>query len=128
MEASRAVPRAHAITPDEQQIQASEHVHGPLLVIAGAGTGKTTVLVKRIARLIREGYARPDEMMAVTYTDNASAEMTQRVPAELGRGEVPRLQLKTLHYYCNDLLVRHEPGFGVLDEKDLWIYLRKRIR
>ncbi len=128
MSASRAVPQAQQFHPDEPQRQSIEHVHGPLLVIAGAGTGKTTVLVKRIARLIREGHARPDEIMAVTYTDNAAAEMKQRVAAELGQREVPGLQLKTFHYYCNDLLARHGQSFGVLDEKDLWIYLRRRIR
>jgi len=56
------------IVPDERQRQAIEHVNGPLLVIAGAGTGKTTVLTQRIAHLVREGHARPDEILALTYS------------------------------------------------------------
>jgi len=59
-----------------------------MLVLAGAGTGKTTVLTRRIARLIREGQARPSEILALTYTENAAREMRDRVQAEL-RGPVP---------------------------------------
>jgi DNA helicase-2/ATP-dependent DNA helicase PcrA len=49
-----------------------------MLVIAGAGTGKTTVLTQRVASLIREGHARPDEILALTYTDNSAAYMMRR--------------------------------------------------
>jgi superfamily I DNA/RNA helicase len=76
--ASTVLP-ATKIIPDERQQQAIEHVHGPMLVIAGAGTGKTTVLTQRVANLIREGHARPDEIVALTYTDNSAAEMMARV-------------------------------------------------
>jgi superfamily I DNA/RNA helicase len=69
--------------PDPQQREAIEHVSGPMLVLAGAGTGKTTVLIRRISNLIREGHARPDEILALTYTNNAADEMRQRVEAEL---------------------------------------------
>jgi superfamily I DNA/RNA helicase/RecB family exonuclease len=114
--------------PDERQREAIEHVHGPMLVIAGAGTGKTTVLTRRIARLIREGHARPNEILAVTYTKNAVQEMKERVREELRGTDLSRLEIATFHEYCNDLLGRNGKQFGVLDEQDLWIYLRKRIR
>ncbi len=64
---------------DEQQQKAIEHVHGPMLVIAGAGTGKTTVLIRRIAHLIQEGYAHPSEILALTYTLNSAADMRLRL-------------------------------------------------
>jgi superfamily I DNA/RNA helicase/RecB family exonuclease len=116
------------LIPDEHQSRAIEHVHGPLLVIAGAGTGKTTVITRRIARLIREGQARPNEILALTYTDNAAHEMRQRVRKELGDDHARGLQALTFHAYCFGLLERCGKKFAVLDDKDLWIYLRRRIR
>jgi DNA helicase-2/ATP-dependent DNA helicase PcrA len=112
-------------TPDERQREAIEHVEGPMLVVAGAGTGKTSVLTHRIARLVREGHARTDEIIALTYTVNAAKEMHERVRGLLGGKTV---QAVTFHDYCLQLLKRVGRDFGVLDEKDLWIYLRRRIR
>src|SRR5216684_5758734 len=85
--ASTVLP-ATKFLPDERQQQAIGHVHGPMLVIAGAGTGKTTVLTQRVASLIREGHARPDEILALTYTDNSAAEMMKRVRDELQGGDL----------------------------------------
>jgi DNA helicase-2/ATP-dependent DNA helicase PcrA len=99
-----------------------------MLVIAGAGTGKTTVLTQRVANLIREGHARPDEILALTYTDNSAAEMKARVREELKGTAIDGLQTGTFHAWCNGLLHRRGAGFGVLDEKDLWVFLRRRIR
>ena len=99
-----------------------------MLVVAGAGTGKTTVLTRRIARLVREGHARPNEILAVTYTKNAVQEMRERVREELRGTDISSLQIATFHEYCNNLLGRYGKQFGVLDDQDLWIYLRKRIR
>ena len=111
--------------PDERQRQAIEHVHGPMLVVAGAGTGKTSVLTHRVEHLVREGHAQPDEILALTYTRNAAAEMRDRVRTLLGGKTV---HATTFHDYCLDLLKRCGKDFGVLDEQDLWIYLRRRIR
>ncbi len=99
-----------------------------MLVIAGAGTGKTTVLTQRVAHLICEGHARPDEILALTYTDNSAAEMMARVREELKGAAIGGLQTCTFHAWCNGLLQRRGLGFGVLDEKDLWVFLRRRIR
>ena len=123
---AKTIPTGRAFEPDERQRQAIEHVGGPMLVVAGAGTGKTTVLTQRIARLIRENHARPDEILALTYTENAAKEMRERVQSEAGRN-LTGLHLETFHAYCNNLLIRNERKFGVLDDKDLWIFLRKRI-
>jgi len=125
MAVTRKVP---SFLPDSQQTQAIEHVHGPMLVVAGAGTGKTTVLIRRIARLIREGDARPDEIIALTYTENAASQMRERLVAELGRREIQGLQVCTFHAYCNELLIAADRRFGVLDDKQLWIFLRRNLR
>ncbi len=119
---------ATKIVPDERQQQAIGHIHGPMLVIAGAGTGKTTVLTQRVANLIREGHARPGEIVALTYTDNSAAEMLARVQAELKGTAIDGLQVSTFHAWCNGLLQRRGADFGVLDDKDLWVFLRRRIR
>ena len=128
MAAPKKPPAPLEFIPDDTQREAIEHVHGPMLVIAGAGTGKTSVLVNRIASLIREGHARPDEILALTYTDNAAGEMRARVKAAVKDQDVSKLQALTFHAYCNGLLYRTGNQFGVLDDKDLWIFLRRRIR
>src|ERR1039458_7608749 len=109
--------------PDDHQREAIEHACGPMLVVAGAGTGKTSVLIHRIARLVQQGHAKPEQVLALTYTVAAAGEMRDRVGALLGK----QLRSATFHDYCLDLLKRAGKDFGVLDEKDLWIYLRKRI-
>ena len=114
--------------PDSQQREAIEHVHGPLLVVAGAGTGKTTVLTRRIARLISKGHARADEILALTYTINAANEMRQRVEGEVRGSDVKGLRVCTFHGYCNDLLIQSQRDFQVLDDPKLWIFLRRNIR
>ncbi len=124
----KPISRQRAFEPDERQREAIEHVHGSMLVIAGAGTGKTTVLTKRIARLVREGHARPDEVLAVTYTKNAAQEMRQRVEEELRGTNLSGLRIATFHEYCNDLLRENGRQFDVVDDQDLWIYLRRRLR
>ena len=125
MAVSKSTLRSAAFTPEERQREAIEHVEGPMLVVAGAGTGKTSVLTHRIARLVREGHARTDEIVALTYTVNAAKEMHERVRSLLGGKTV---QAVTFHDYCLQLLKRVGRDFGVLDEKDLWIFLRRRIR
>ncbi|HET9309338.1 MAG TPA: ATP-dependent DNA helicase [Candidatus Sulfotelmatobacter sp.] len=117
--------RPTPFTPDDRQRAAIEHVHGPLLVVAGAGTGKTSILTHRIEYLIREGHARPDEILALTYTVNAAREMRERVQKLLGGKPI---QAHTFHDYCLKLLQGVDKAFDVLDEKDLWIYLRRRLR
>jgi DNA helicase II / ATP-dependent DNA helicase PcrA len=125
MSALKSQPRSKSFIPDDRQREAIEHLHGPMVVIAGAGTGKTSVLTNRIARLVHDGRAQPGEILALTYTNNAAAEMRDRV-RELLDGR--KIHAATFHDYCNELLHRTGNNFGVLDETDLWIYLRRRIR
>ena len=123
MAVSKLQSHSAPFVPDDRQREAIEHVHGPMLVVAGAGTGKTSVLIHRIARLVQQGHAQPEEVLALTYTVAAAREMRDRVRAPLGKP----IHSATFHDYCLDLLKRSGKDFGVLDEKDLWIYLRKRI-
>ena len=125
MAVSKSNPRSAPFIPDDRQRAAIEHVHGPLLVIAGAGTGKTSVLTHRVEFLVREGHTQPEEILALTYTNNAANEMKDRLRRLLGGRTV---HATTFHDYCLDLLKRAGKDFGVLDEQDLWIYLRHRIR
>ena len=125
MPPSKSTSRPTApFVPDDRQREAIEHVRGPMLVIAGAGTGKTSVLTHRIERLVREGHAQPEEILALTYTRNAAFEMRDRVRMLHGKS----VQATTFHDYCFCLLKDAHKDFGVLDEQDLWIYLRRRIR
>jgi DNA helicase-2/ATP-dependent DNA helicase PcrA len=122
---SKSNSRHAAFVPDDRQWAAIEHVGGPLLVVAGAGTGKTSVLTYRIQRLVNEGHAQPEEILALTYTNNAARAMRERLRGLLGGRQV---SATTFHDYCLDLLRSVGRDFGVLDEQDLWIYLRRRIR
>ncbi|HEY6338924.1 MAG TPA: ATP-dependent DNA helicase [Candidatus Sulfotelmatobacter sp.] len=124
MPVSKSYSRSASFVPDEPQRQAIEHIHGPVLVVAGAGTGKTSVLVQRIAHLVEAGHARPNEILALTYTRNAANAMRERVGATLGKG----VRAATFHDCCLDVLKRAGQDFGVLDDVDLWIYLRRRLR
>src|SRR6516225_3498163 len=101
MPVSKSNSRPTVFIPDDRQREAIDHVDGPMLVVAGAGTGKTSVLTHRIERLVRGGHARTDQILALTYTVNAAKEMQQRVRALLGGKTV---QAATFHDYCLQLL------------------------
>lgn len=109
-----------------------EHVNGPLLIVAGAGTGKTTVLTEKIAYLIAQGLAKPEEILALTFTDKAAAELRDRVDAKLELGYVD-LAIFTFHKFCERLLQEYglEIGlprqFKLLTNIDSWLLLRDHV-
>ncbi|MBI5793793.1 UvrD-helicase domain-containing protein, partial [Candidatus Uhrbacteria bacterium] len=72
------------LNPEQQT--AVTHVSGPLMIVAGAGTGKTTVITHRIAWLIEQGHAKPENILALTFTEKAAAEMEERVDRLLPYG------------------------------------------
>ena len=88
---------------NKQQLQAIKHKNGPLLIIAGAGTGKTTVLTERIVNLIEKGFADPEEILALTFTEKATSEMIDRVDKALPLG-LPEMWISTFHGFCDKIL------------------------
>ena len=85
---------------NSSQQRAVEYVDGPLLIVAGAGTGKTTVITKKISYLLQQKIATPENILALTFTEKAAAEMQERVDAELELGYVD-LQISTFHSFCH---------------------------
>ncbi len=106
-----------------EQRQAVEAIDGPVLVLAGAGTGKTRVLTTRFAHILLTGRAAPGQVLAVTFTNKAAKEMRERVGAILGR-PAEGLWLGTFHALCARMLRRHAElvgltsGFTILDSDD----------
>src|SRR5690242_15862642 len=96
-----------------------------MLVLAGAGTGKTSVLVERIAALVEHGHARPEEILAITFTDNAAWELKERVERRLRKKT--QITAGTFHAYCYGLLKRTGNDFYTLIPEDVYVFLRQRI-
>ena len=88
------------------------HTAGPLLVVAGAGSGKTSVVTRRIARLIAEGQATPSEILAVTFTNKAANEMRDRVANLIGERQASGATLSTFHSFCLGVLRQHIEALG----------------
>jgi DNA helicase-2/ATP-dependent DNA helicase PcrA len=102
-----------------EQREAVLHRDGPLLILAGAGSGKTRVITYRIAHLIGDGHAKPDEVLAVTFTNKAAGEMRERVEALIG-DTAGGMWLSTFHSLCARLLRREAPKIGL--SRDFVIY------
>src|SRR5919204_6048777 len=94
------------------QREAVTHDTGPLLIVAGAGTGKTTVITRRIAYLISEGRARPEQILALTFTDKAAAEMEERVDTLVPYGYAD-VEISTFHAFGDRLLREHALEIGL---------------
>ena len=120
--AARPMPYLDGL--NDAQRAAVETLDGPLLVLAGAGTGKTRALTARIVHLLNTGTARPNEILAVTFTNKAAREMKERVAAMLGQAVEGMPWLGTFHSICVKLLRRHaelvglKSNFTILDTDD----------
>ena len=132
-QAPSAPVRAYLDGLNPEQRQAAEALDGPLLVLAGAGTGKTRVLTTRLAHILATGRARPGEVLAVTFTNKAAREMIGRVERLMGRSAAG-LWLGTFHAIAARILRRHaelaglKPDFTILDTDDQVRLLKQLIR
>ena len=105
------------------QKEAASYVDGPLLILAGAGSGKTRVLTYRIAYLLEQGICKPWEILAITFTNKAAKEMKERVEGLIGEGSKD-IWLGTFHSICVRILKReieclgYTKDFNILDELD----------
>ena len=109
---------------NDAQKEAVLHLDGPLLIVAGAGSGKTKVLTSRIANIIKEKKAYPNQILAVTFTNKAAKEMQNRVSKILGSSAVGLSWLGTFHSICAKLLRKHasaaklNANFTIVDTDD----------
>src|SRR5207253_5560803 len=116
----------------ESQRAAVRHGDGPLLIVAGAGTGKTTVLTRRIAHLIASKRARPEQILALTFTEKAAVEMAGRVDQLIPYGYA-ETWIGTFHAFGDRILresaleVGLGPEFRVLTRPEQIIFLRERL-
>jgi len=106
-------------TLNPEQREAVLQIKGPLLILAGAGSGKTRVITSRIAYLVGDGHAQPEEVLAVTFTNKAAEEMRARVEHLLG-SDCSRMWVSTFHSLCARLLRREAPAIGL--SRDFVIY------
>jgi len=117
---------------NEEQLNAVTHREGPLLIIAGAGTGKTRVISRRISWLISEGLAKTDEILALTFTDKAAKEMQERVDILLPYGYTD-IWISTFHAFGdkllreNALIAGFNPDFKVLTQAESAVFFREHL-
>jgi len=118
----------------EEQQAAILHRGSPLLIIAGPGSGKTTVITWRVAHLVRAGYVQPENLLVTTFTNKAALELKDRIQKALPEVHVERMQVSTIHSFCADLLRNHREhtpfpqGFRILDGAGqlLFVYAHRK--
>ena len=116
------LPYLDGLNPEQRE--AVEHTEGPLLVLAGAGTGKTRVLTTRIAHILSQNRAWPSQILAVTFTNKAAREMKERIGGQIGGAVEGMAWLGTFHSIGVKILRRHaelvglKSGFTILDSDD----------
>src|SRR4030066_1586238 len=117
---------------NREQLAAVKHGNGPLLIIAGAGTGKTTVITERIKHLILEKNVKPSEILALTFTEKAALEMEERVDKAMPYGYT-QMWISTFHSFC-DRVLRNEaihiglnPSYKLHTEAESILFIRENI-
>ena len=117
---------------DRHQLQAVKHGTGPLLIIAGAGTGKTTVITERIKHLVLKKKVEPSRILALTFTEKAAKEMEERVDQAMPYGYT-QMWISTFHSFC-DRILRNEsihiglnPSYKLMTEAESILFLRQNL-
>lgn len=117
---------------NDEQKEAVEYGKGPLLIIAGAGTGKTTVVTERIKHLVSSALAKPSEILALTFTEKASREMEERVDVAMPYGYT-QMWILTFHSFCDRILraeglnIGLNPRFNLMTQAETVQFLRKNL-
>jgi DNA helicase-2/ATP-dependent DNA helicase PcrA len=130
--AARPMPYLDGLNPAQRQ--AVETLDGPVLMLAGAGTGKTKALTARVVHLLMTGRARPNEILSVTFTNKAAREMKTRISGMLGQTVEGMPWLGTFHSICVKLLRRHaelvglKSNFTILDSDDQLRLLKQLVQ
>jgi DNA helicase-2/ATP-dependent DNA helicase PcrA len=118
---------------NKEQAVAVAHGEGPLLIVAGAGTGKTSVISERIVNLINSGKAKSEEILALTFTEKAAGEMEERVDRLLPYGAFFDLSISTFHSFCQDVLTADGLDIGLptdyklLNEYEQYALFKKHL-
>ena len=114
-----------------RQREAVRHVNGPLLVLAGAGSGKTRVIIDKITHLIKSGSYLPEQIAAITFTNKAAKEMSARLPKRRNQGNPWISTFHTLGLRIlrrNYRLLGYKPGFSIIDSRDCEAILADLLR
>ena len=115
-----------------QQKEAVKHNKGPLLIIAGAGTGKTTVITEKIKHIIQNKLAKPEEILALTFTDKASFEMEERVDKAVPYGYF-QMWISTFHSFADQILreeIHHiglDPNYKIFSDAEMTLFIKKNL-
>ena len=96
---------------NEQQKKAVDTVEGPVMVIAGPGTGKTQILSRRVANILTNHQTHPEEIVCLTYTDAGASEMLDRLEGLIGE-EGRKVRVSTIHSFCSELILENSDLFG----------------
>ena len=117
---------------NKEQKAAVKYKKGPLLIIAGAGTGKTTVVTERIKYLIKKGFAKPSEILALTFTDKAAREMEERVDIAMPYGYT-QMWISTFHSFCDQVLraealhIGYDPKYKLMTQAESIHFARNNL-
>ena len=121
-----------SVTLNPAQKKAVEHKNGPLLIIAGAGTGKTRVITQRILWLIEQKLAKSDEILALTFTQKAAQEMEERVDETMPYGYEP-MWISTFHSFADSIMKQEavyiglDPGYVLMSQAQEYVFFRSHL-